>query len=85
MDLWKQAKDRLPALFPDATLRGQVKGRLLQIPLPERLEYFEDDDIAVRETLKALLPDAAGNDFVTGHRVDTLLRLGRWGHRVVCT
>jgi len=65
-DLWKQAKDRLPALFPDATLRGQVKGRLLQIPLPERLEYFEgDDDIEVRESLKTLLPGAAGNDFVT--------------------
>ena len=75
-DLWKQAKDRLPALFPDATLRGQVKGSLLQIPLPERLEYFEeDDDIAVRESLKALLPGAASNDFVTGHKVDPLLNL----------
>ena len=72
-DLWKQARDRLPAFFPDATLRGQVKGRLLQIPLPERLEYFEgDDDIEVRESLKTLLPGvgAAGN-------------IG--GHRVVCT
>ena len=61
-DLWKQAKNRLPALFPDTTLREQIKGRLLQIPLPERLEYFEEeDDTEVREILKTLLP---GNDFV---------------------
>ena len=41
---WEQAKVRLNSLFPDAIVRGQIKGFLLKKPLQERLEYFEGED-----------------------------------------
>ena len=61
---WEQAKARLSILFPDAMLRGHIKGRLLGLSLKERLEYFEGEDVEAHEALKALMPSETGNDFV---------------------
>ncbi|CAH1764881.1 8919_t:CDS:2 [Entrophospora sp. SA101] len=54
---WKQAKEKLATLFTNEDERGKIKGLLLNKPLEERLEYFEDGDKEVTAALKTLLQD----------------------------
>ncbi|CAG8517713.1 4360_t:CDS:2 [Paraglomus brasilianum] len=54
---WEQAKARLPILFPNATLRGQIRGRLLALRLEDRLEYLEGEDEECKNHSRSIGPD----------------------------
>jgi hypothetical protein len=53
---WRQAETRLKKLFKDdSRLLGHVVGKLLNLPLHKRVEYFHYDDVIVKGALTSLV------------------------------